>query len=86
VADLKAIVAAIVAKNCGLSHASVQNERPLVEYGLDSVRAIELLISLEERFGISIPDEAAQRLRTVNDIARYMQEQTKSSPIPSAAE
>jgi acyl carrier protein len=76
--ELKAAIAVMVSEGCGLARKSVQMDRPLVEYGLDSVRAIDLLISIEEHFGISIPDESARYLRTVNDIAAYLQERMET--------
>ena len=40
--------------------------------GADSLDSIELVMELEERFGIEIPDEDAQELQTVGDVVNYI--------------
>jgi len=47
--------------------------------GLDSIDALELVVSLEKRFGVSVPnsDVARKALATVNTIAEYVEERRK---------
>ena len=47
--------------------------------GLDSIDALELVVSLEKRFGVSVPnsDVARNALATVNTIADYVEAQRK---------
>ncbi len=42
------------------------------DFGADSLDAIELICSLEEEFGIEIPDEVAMDLRTVKQLVDYI--------------
>ena len=42
------------------------------DLGADSLDSIELVMELEERFGIEIPDEDAQELQTVGDVVNYI--------------
>ena len=49
--------------------ASFQND-----LGADSLDAVELIMALEEKFGIEIPDDDAEAMLTVNDAIRYIEE------------
>jgi acyl carrier protein len=42
---------------------------PLANYGLDSVRSIELIVELESVFDVHISDEQAAEMRTLRDVA-----------------
>ncbi|MFI6403212.1 acyl carrier protein [Streptomyces sp. NPDC050548] len=44
-------------------------DAPLVDYGLDSVRSISLIVELETEFAIHISDEQAASMRTLRDVA-----------------
>lgn len=41
--------------------------------GADSLDALELIMSLEEEYDMTIPDEDAQKLKTVSDIVAYIE-------------
>lgn len=45
----------------------------LEELGANSLDAVEMLMSLEDATGISVPDEDAETLRTPGDIVRYLE-------------
>lgn len=42
------------------------------DLGADSLDAVELIMAMEQNFDITIPDEAAERIRTVGDIVSYI--------------
>ncbi|NLC95143.1 MAG: acyl carrier protein [Bacilli bacterium] len=44
------------------------------DLGADSLDAVELVMSIEDEFNIQIPDDVAQKLRTVEDIVKYLEE------------
>lgn len=44
------------------------------DLGLDSIDVIELTMAVEEEFGIEIPDEEAEKLLTMRDLLRYLEE------------
>ena len=75
--DLEREIIRIVAEVCWATPDSVALDRDLVEYGLDSARAVDLLVALEEAFAVDIPDDVAARLRTVADIARFVREEIR---------
>ena len=48
------------------------------DLGADSIDAVEVIMSLEDEFGISISDDAAQNIKTVQDLVNYIEaEQAK---------
>ena len=44
------------------------------DLGADSLDTVELVMALEEEFGAEIPDEDAEKLTTVGDAVKYVQE------------
>jgi acyl carrier protein len=71
--DVTTDVCQLVAQTCAVEVAAVKADGRLVEYGMDSVRAVDLLVSLEDRFGIEISETEAAGLRTVGDIVRCIE-------------
>lgn len=43
----------------------------------DSLDKVELVVELEEEFDIEIPDEASERMHSVGDVVRYVEEKVK---------
>lgn len=66
-------VAELLATTVGADPARVRPDARLVEYGLDSARAVDLVIALEEAFGIEIPDADAARLKTLRELVGYVE-------------
>ena len=74
-ADLEARVKAIIAEQLGVSEDEVTTEASFVDdLGADSLDTVELVMALEEEFGIEIPDEDAEKITTVNDALTYIKE------------
>ena len=42
------------------------------DLGADSLDIVELIMAFEEEFGIEIPDEAAEKIKTVQDVVSYI--------------
>ena len=65
------ITAKVLAAIAGVKHMQPEAVSPgqnLTELGFDSLDTVNLLFVLEEEFKISIPDDHAERIRTVGDI------------------
>ncbi|MBI3268965.1 MAG: acyl carrier protein [Planctomycetes bacterium] len=78
--DPSLIVRQLLARACAIDPAEVRDENLLVQYGLDSVRAVDFIVSLEEAFGLQVPDEDVARIRTVADVAAYIRRRTEGKP------
>ena len=70
------MVRQILAEVCALDPSTLQPDAPLIDYGLDSARAIDLILGLEGAFGIHIPDEATATMKTLKDIVAYVEART----------
>ncbi|NUL83300.1 MAG: acyl carrier protein [Armatimonadetes bacterium] len=65
----------VVANQLGLKPEQVTPESTFNEdLGADSLEVVELIMEFESEFGVSIPDEDAERIRTVADACRYIEE------------
>ena len=65
----------IIADQRGVKKEEVTDNAKFVDdLGADSLDTVELVMALEEEFGIEIPDEEAEKLVTVGDALRYIEE------------
>ena len=63
----------IVAKELEVDIKQLTTEAKFIEdLGADSLDIVELVMALEEEFGIDIPDEDADKLKTVGDAMNYL--------------
>ncbi len=70
----------IIVDRLGVDEAEVTMEASFVDdLGADSLDTLELVMALEEEFGIEIPDEDAEKIITVGDAIKYIQEKLKSA-------
>jgi len=65
----------IIAEQLGVKKEEVTDNAKFVDdLGADSLDTVELVMALEEEFGVEIPDEDAEKLATVGDALRYIEE------------
>jgi len=65
----------IIADQLGVKKEEVTDKAKFVDdLGADSLDTVELVMALEEEFGVEIPDEDAEKLTTVGDALRYIEE------------
>ncbi|MEJ2539583.1 MAG: acyl carrier protein [Gemmatimonadota bacterium] len=73
--DAAAKVREIIVNELGVEGEKVTDDASFVEdLGADSLDTVELVMAFEEEFGIDIPDEDAEQLRTVGDAIKYLKE------------
>ena len=65
----------IIVEQLGVKPDQVTPEAKFVEdLGADSLDIVELIMALEEEFGIEVPDEQAENLLNVGDVTKYIEE------------
>ena len=76
--DLADAVMAIVSEKLGVDKDKVKVETSFIgDLGADSLDMVELLMNLEDQFKMTIPDEDAEKIKTVGDAVTYIQEHKK---------
>lgn len=69
----------IIAEQLGVKKEEIKPESSFVDdLGADSLDTVEIVMALEEEFGIEIPDEDAEKMATVGESIKYIDEKTKS--------
>src|SRR5687767_10517434 len=65
----------IIVGQLGVNADQVTPEAKFIEdLGADSLDTVELVMAFEEEFGIDVPDEEAEKLLSVGDVIRYVEE------------
>ncbi|ANC70978.1 acyl carrier protein [Deinococcus radiodurans] len=63
----------VIVDKLGVDEGKVTPEARFVEdLGADSLETVELIMGLEDKFGVTIPDEAAETIRTVQAAVDYI--------------
>jgi acyl carrier protein len=74
-ANIEETVKKIVSEQLGVDLEKVVTEASFIDdLGADSLDTVELVMALEEEFDQEIPDEDAEKIRTVQDAISYIQE------------
>ncbi len=77
--DLEQRIKEIIADQLGVEVDKLNPNAKFVEdLGADSLDVVELVMAFEEEFGIEIPDEDAEKIRTVGDVIDYLKGRVKS--------
>lgn len=65
----------LIVKELGVDASKVTMDSALIDdLGADSLDTVEIVMSFEDEFDISIPDDDAQKMRTVGDIIAYLKD------------
>ena len=68
----------IIVEQLGVKEDQVTPEAKFIEdLGADSLDTVELVMALEEEFGQEIPDEEAEKLQSVGDVIKFVEERQK---------
>ena len=64
----------IISARFELTEMSLTQDTTWEEIGADSIDLVDLISELEDKFNVSIPDEAIDDLRTIGDVAKLIEE------------
>ncbi|HDN86167.1 MAG TPA: acyl carrier protein [Candidatus Omnitrophica bacterium] len=68
----------IIAEQLGVKKEEIRPESSFVDdLGADSLDTVEIVMALEEEFGIEIPDEDAEKISTVGEAIQYIENKVK---------
>ena len=71
--DIALLIRKLVVDKLGVSLSAVTNNASFTnDLGADSLDKVELIMELEKEFGVSIPDDEAEKLRTVGQAIKYI--------------
>ncbi|MFH1622288.1 MAG: acyl carrier protein [Candidatus Omnitrophota bacterium] len=74
-ADVSEKIKSIIAEQLGVKPEEVTPQASFIEdLGADSLDTVELVMALEEEFGVEIPDEDAEKMASVGDAVKYIEE------------
>ena len=72
--DVSSKVKKIVADHLGIDEAKVTEESSFIDdLGADSLDTVELVMAFEEKFGIEIPDDAAETILTIQNAIDFIE-------------
>ncbi|MCP4650754.1 MAG: acyl carrier protein [PVC group bacterium] len=73
-------VKSIIVDQLGVKSEEVNSTASFIDdLGADSLDTVELVMALEEEFGIEIPDEDAEKMTTVGEAVKYIEEKSVPS-------
>lgn len=73
--DIEARVKKIVAEHLDVEEEKIATNSSFTDdLGADSLDQVELVMAFEEEFGIEIPDDAAEKIATVEDAIKFIEE------------
>lgn len=69
----------VVAEQLSINEADIKNESQFIaDLGADSLDTVELVMALEDAFGIEIPDDQQEKIQTVQDAINFIRENKKA--------
>ncbi len=73
--NIETQVVDVIVEQLGVDREKVTPDAKLIDdLGADSLDTVELVMTLEERFSVEVPDEDAEKLRTVSEVVAYIKE------------
>ena len=71
--NIETRVKTVLAENLGLKAEDIKNDAHLIDdMGADSLDVVEVVMAIEDEFGITVPDDSAQGLTTVQSIIAFV--------------
>jgi acyl carrier protein len=82
--DTKAVLDILV-EQIGVREEQLTPDARMDDLGADSLTLVEIILALEERFNLSIPDEQSERVSTVQDVFELLAELLGGSAMRAAS-
>jgi len=77
--DLEQRVSEIIVEQLGVSRDDIEAESSFIDdLGADSLDIVELVMAMEEEFGVEIPEEDSEKLQTFGDAVAYLKEKLEA--------
>lgn len=74
--EIKEKVVSIIVDKLGVDRADVTPEKSFTnDLGADSLDTVELIMEFEKEFNVSIPDDQTEKISTVGDAIKYIEEE-----------
>ncbi|WP_121021627.1 acyl carrier protein [Helicobacter vulpis] len=68
-------IQAVIVEQLNVNASQVTEEADFIkDLNADSLDVVELIMALEEKFGIDIPDDQAEKIKTVGDVIKFIEE------------
>ena len=75
--DVRAKVVSIIVDKLGVEESEVTNEASFTnDLGADSLDTVELIMEFEKEFNIAIPDDQAEKISSVGEAIKYIEDNT----------
>jgi acyl carrier protein len=76
--SIESRVKEIIVEQLGVNAEQVTSTAKFIEdLGADSLDTVELVMAFEEEFNVEVPDEDAEKLQTVGDVIRYIEDKSE---------
>lgn len=78
--EIKEKVVSIIVDKLGVDASEVVEDASFTnDLGADSLDTVELIMEFEKEFGVSIPDDQAEKIATVGDAIKYIENNTEKA-------
>ena len=72
--DIRERVKRIIVEKLAVNEEDVTDDATFTDLGADSLDTVELVMEFEKEFNIAIPDDVAEKIQTVGDAIKYLEE------------
>ena len=77
--DLEQRISEIIVEQLGVSRDDIESESSFTDdLGADSLDLVEMVMAMEEEFGVEIPEEDSEKLQTFGDAVAYLKEKLET--------
>jgi len=71
--DILGDIRTVLGSTAGIESSAVTRETAFTDLGVDSMTLLEVVVGIEDRFGVLIPDDDWSRFTTVGDLADHVE-------------